>query len=53
MEFLVPPLIARLVTPIHASTGTGGAPPPPSFTPSLDFSDDRNSQYVALLFEDF
>lgn len=25
----------------------------PSYAPSLDFSDARNSQYVALLFEDF
>ena len=28
-------------------------PEPPDYTPSLDFSDDRNCQYVALLFEDF
>lgn len=26
---------------------------PGGYTPSLDFSDARNSQYVALLFEDF
>lgn len=24
-----------------------------AYSPSLDFSDARNSQYVALLFEDF
>lgn len=28
-------------------------PDPGAYTPSLDFSDARNSQYVALLFEDF
>lgn len=28
-----------------------GGPPPP-FTPSLIFSDPRNSQYVALVLED-
>lgn len=54
MDRLVPPLISRLVTPLHERSGAGSSPPPtPTFSPSLDFSDDRNSQYVALLFEDF
>jgi hypothetical protein len=35
----------------QAGGGTGGAPPPES-GPSLDFSNELNSQYVALL-EDF
>jgi len=30
------------------NAGPGGAPPP--YVPSLDFSDDRNSQYVPLVF---
>ena len=25
-------------------------PPPPPYTPSLDFSDARNSQYIALIY---
>lgn len=28
-------------------------PVPPDYTPALDFGDERDSQYVALLFEDF
>ena len=31
----------------------GTTPTPPEDNPSLDFSDADNSQYVALLFEDF
>lgn len=32
-----------------ASTGGG----PPVFSPSLDFSDERNSQYLPIFLEDF
>lgn len=28
----------------------GDTPTPPAFSPSLDFSDGRNSQYVELIF---
>lgn len=49
MERLVPRLMARLVTPLPDRIGTGSTPPPPSDTPSLDFSDADNSQYIALL----
>jgi len=35
-------------------TGAGSPnPPPPTYTPSLNFSDLRNSMYIPLLFEDF
>ena len=48
-------MMSRLVQKLIGGDDEGGASPPPTptFTPSLDFSDDRNSQYVALLFEDF
>ena len=31
------------------SQGTGGVVVPPSYEPKLDFSDDRNSQYVGVV----
>lgn len=54
MRSLVRPLLLPLATPLHEQFGEGSTPPPPpAFSPSLDFSDARNSQYLALLFEDF
>lgn len=34
------------------SGGSGGGGGAPEHEPSLDFSDDRNGQYLALIFED-
>ena len=33
-----------------ASPPSPPPPPPPAYTPSLDFSDARNSQYIALIY---
>lgn len=53
MDPLIAPLIGRLIAPLCEPDGEGAAPPPPTFSPSLDFSDARNSQYLPIFLEDF
>lgn len=55
-----PILCTTLVFPNGSLTNLGSGvvqvafavspPPPPAYTPSLDFSDARNSQYIALIY---
>jgi len=45
-QFIRPNQTSWPVIGLVVGEGQGGSSPPPSFTPSLDFSDARNSQYI-------
>ena len=42
-------LVGEDAAPMTGVAGVSSAPvPPPSYSPSMDFSDDRNSMYIPL-----
>jgi len=49
---IVSPMLRRLVKPLFDTPfrGPGGGAPPPTYIPRLWFNDNRNSQYVPLVF---
>ncbi len=46
---MVGPVLRAVVGSPAKAPGSGGTPPPP-FVPSLDFTDQRNSQYTPIVF---